>query len=84
VDATVSTRGAVSRFAWDDVLDGRRWLTTSGEELAGITDALADDGAVRVALVTADPVVDLAAVEGWQPGEPVEVRPGTAVVLLTR
>lgn len=85
VDATVSTRGAVSRFAWEDVLDGRRWLTTDADGVGELVEALAADGADRLAVVTADVSTDLAALDGdeWEAGDPVEVRPGTSVVLLT-
>jgi hypothetical protein len=85
VDATVSVRGAVARFAWEDVLDGRRWLTTSSpDDLAPVLERLASDGATRVALVAggSGEAIDAVAGTGWVPGEPVEVRPGTVVTLL--
>jgi hypothetical protein len=84
VDATVSTRGAVSRFAWDEVLDGRRWLTTSDQGAPVVGAALAADGVDRVALVV-PASTDLPGLlgDGWQVGEPREVRPGTAVALAT-
>lgn len=86
VDATVSTRGAVSRFAWEDVLDGRRWFSADPEELDDLLGRLAESDAERLALVTADPDAGTAAAAGagWTPAERDEVRPGTTVVLLTR
>jgi hypothetical protein len=86
VDATVSARGAVSRFAWEDVLDGRRWLTTTDDErLVAVGEALAADGVDRVALVisaSADP--DGVLGPGWRVTPGHEVRPGTVVALATR
>jgi hypothetical protein len=87
VDATVSARGAVARFAWEDVLDGRRWMTTSSvDDLAPLLDRLESDGATRLALVADDSGKALEAVAhtGWVASAPREVRPGTVVALLTQ
>lgn len=84
VEATVSARGAVSRFAWDDVLDGRRWFTTGVDHLPVVAEALAVDGVERVAVVLpASTEPDGVLGDGWQVETGREVRPGTLVAVAT-
>lgn len=88
VDVTISTRPALSRFAWPDVLDGRRWFTVDhGDlDLTSLSGALAGEADVdRVALVTADVDGDVANLDsGWHV-EQVESGGGPIdVVLLVR
>jgi len=87
VEVTVSTRGALSRFAWERALDGRRWMTTDPDAVGPLLERLADDGVTRLALVTgsSEASVDASAVAaGFTNAGEREVRPGTVVALLTR
>jgi hypothetical protein len=85
VDATISTNGAISRFAWEAVMDGRRWLTSGHDDLDEITSRLAEPAgqAGRIALVTRALEDDLALVHpAWREESTTEVRPDTYVVVL--
>lgn len=85
VDAVVTDRGAVSRAAWEDVLD-RRWLTTPSAEVASLADRLAAEGTTRIAVVTRepDPLVEAMAAR-WRVAQTTEL-PGrlTAVAFEAR
>jgi hypothetical protein len=86
VDVTISTNGAISRFAWESVMDGRRWMSAGRDDLAGLTERLAEpDGeAARIALVTRTLEDDLARIDpAWREESTTEVRPDTFVVVLS-
>lgn len=86
VDATISTNGAISRFAWESVMDGRRWMSAGTDDLPVLTGGLAEpEGeAARIALVTRNLEGDLAEVDpAWHEEATTEVRPETFVVVLT-
>jgi hypothetical protein len=86
VDATVSARPAIARFAWDDVLDGRRWLTTSTGDVPAVLGALAGTDADRIAVLAsrgADLDAMIPAEGGWRV-EGTDVLGGVVVALVTR
>ena len=86
VDATISTNGAIGRFAWESVMDGRRWLSAGIDDLPSVTARLAEpEGqAGSIALVTRNLEDDLAALDpAWEVASTTEVRPETFVVVLT-